>query len=276
MNFLSKSVLLFVACLLANIQVSAQCSNINSQNSSNAPNTQIFGGQVIGQSIHGTCFTGNLITKLAFWSHGNSLARVNLHIYESDVQTVSGTPIYTQEAIAVPPGNFGTKSIIELAQAVPVQSDKMYTFTLTNTGGNFIAPVSDNKYTGGQLYLAKDGNAGFRANHDLRFEVETIKRVLECAGAATNISVKKISGNTIEILVEKTGINNFTIFPPNNNSTILEFENVTHSLTRSDGVGPQAGASSQVWVVTRTDPSKPAKIKYIGNHCGGGSLTLLE
>lgn len=143
-------------------------------------------------------------------------------------------------------------------------------------GGNLIAHVSSNKYSGGSLYLKKGGSGGFNSAYDLRFEVESKNATLECAGNNTTIKVTKVTGQTIEITVVKTG-GNFTIFPPDTGGTILEFDNVTHSLTRGNGVGPQGKPSPQVWVVTRTDSSKPATIKYKSNSgpCSNKSLTLL-
>ena len=272
---------LFIALMLcSSIQLSAQCTNINGPSAQGAPNTQVFGNDSFGQSIQGSCFSGNQITKFSFWSQGNSPTKMSMKIYEGSSQTVSGTPIYTQNNISLPPANFGGKLTINLANPVAVQSSKTYTFVMTinsSGGGNLIAHVSDNKYSGGSLYLKKGGSGGFNAAYDLRFEVETTNAAMECTGINTTIKVTKVTGQNIEITVIK-GAGNFTVFPPDTGGTILEFDNVTHSLTRGNGVGPQGQASPQVWNVTRADPSKPAKIKFKSNSgpCSNMSLTLLQ
>ncbi|NRB51379.1 MAG: hypothetical protein HRU41_27155 [Saprospiraceae bacterium] len=270
---------LFIALMLcSSIQLSAQCSYINGPSAQGAPNTQVFGNDSFGQSIKGSCFSGNQITKFSFWSQGNSPTKLHLKIYEGNSQTVSGTPIHTQNDIPLPPANFGAKLTITLDKPVFVQSSKTYTFVLTirnGGGGNLIAHVSNNKYSGGSLYLKKGGSGGFNAAYDLRFEVETKNAELVCAGINTTIKVTKVSGENIEITVVK-GAGNFTVFPPDTGGTILEFGNVKHSLTRGNGVGPQGKASPQIWNVKRDDPSKPATIKYKSGNCAGQTLTILQ
>ncbi|MBX2871283.1 MAG: hypothetical protein KTR30_04265 [Saprospiraceae bacterium] len=271
----------FVALMLVScIQLSAQCSNINGPSAQGAPNTHVFGNDTFGQSIQGSCFSGNQITKFSFWSQGNSPTKVHLKIYEGNSQTVSGTVVHEQNDIPLPPANFGGKLTIDLDEPVFVNASKTYTFVVTirsSGGGNLIAHVSSDKYSGGSLYLKKGGSGGFNAAYDLRFEVESTNAALVCTGTNTTIKVTKVTGQNIEITVVK-GAGNFTIFPPDTGGTILEFDNVTHSLTRGNGVGPQGQASPQIWNVTRTDPSKPATIKYKSNSgpCSNMSLTLLQ
>lgn len=159
--------------LLASFAVSAQCSNINAKSTKDRFNTHVFNQQSFGQSIAGSCFTGNQITKISFWSQGNSPTRMNLKIFEGNGQTVSGNPIYTQDNINTPPTNFGGKLTVTLSNPVAVQSSKTYTFLFIMTGGNQIVHISDNTYSGGQFYLNKDGSAGFKSQYDMRFEVET-------------------------------------------------------------------------------------------------------
>lgn len=274
-----QSILFVALMLVSSIQLSAQCSNINGPSAQGAPNTQVFGNESFGQSIQGSCFSGNQLTKFSFWSQGNSPTRLSLKIYEGSSQTVSGQAIYEDGDVELPPANFGGKLTIDIDEPVFVNPSKTYTFVLTirsSGGGNLIAHVSSNKYSGGSLYLKKGGSGGFNSAYDLRFEVESKNATLECAGNNTTIKVTKVTGQTIEITVVKTG-GNFTVFPPDTGGTILEFDNVTHSLTRGNGVGPQAQASPQIWVVTRTDSSKPATIKYKSNSgpCSNKSLTLL-
>jgi len=270
MKFLLQFVLTVAFCALASVQLSAQCSNINSK-SVKGPGTHIFGTHSVGQSVWGACFSGNKITKFSFWSQGNSPTKLSFQIFEG--KRVSGTPIHQQD-VSLPPANMGGKLTIELDEPVFVQSNKIYTFLLTlnaSGGGNLIAHVSDNRYAGGELYIdKKDGSAGFKLGYDMRFEIETVKTSLDCGNAS--MSVQEVSGNTIKIKVENS--TTFTYFPPNTGGTIMAFENVSSNLTRADGVGPQGKASPYTWTVTRTDPSKPAIIKFKSGGCAGKSLVL--
>ena len=280
MNYLRSFIICTVFCFSMNFQLSAQCSNINSP-STRGPNTQVFGKMSFGQSIDGACFSGNQITKFSFWSQGNSPTKLHLNIYEGNSQTASGTAIYTENDISLPPANFGNKLTINLKNPVAVQSNKVYTFVLTirnGGGGNLIAHISEDKYAGGQFFLDKnDGKGGFNAQYDLRFEVETGDAPkLVCSGIGTTITLGKVTGENIEIIIEKDPGHRFTVFPPDNEPTPLEFINVTHSLDKGDGVGPQAGTGKQTWSVNRTNSSSPAVIKFKNDTCGGMSLELLK
>lgn len=178
-NYIIKNSIQSIVCIailfLTSAQLSAQCSNINAASTKDRPNpnTHMFNQQSFGQSIAGSCFSGNQITKISFWSQGNSPTKMNLKIYEANGQTVSGNPIYTHpQEISSPPTNHGGKLSVTLAQPVAVQSGKTYTFVFTMTGGNQIVHISDNTYSGGQFYQKKDGVDGFLSKYDMRFEVE--------------------------------------------------------------------------------------------------------
>jgi len=276
MKPLFRSILLVAVFLFTGLEVSAQCSNIDSPSAKNMPNTQVFASMSFGQSISGSCFTGSQIGGFSFWSQGNSRTKMDLKIYEGSSQTDSGTPLYTETGIELPPANFGGKLTVNFKSPVAVKSNKVYTFIFTGAGGNLIAHISDDKYSGGQFYLNKDGSGGFNANYDLRFEIEDVPS-MTCANIKATFTVGKVTSETIEIIVEKEASGMFTIFPPDTGGTILEFSNVNHSLTRADGVGPQAGSSPGKWVVQRADASKPATMKFKnGGACAGKTLTLLK
>lgn len=178
-NYVIKSAFQSIICiailLLTSVQLSAQCSNINAASTKDRPNpnTHMFNQQSFGQSIAGSCFSGNQITKISFWSQGNSPTKMKLKIYEANGQTVSGNAIYTHpQEISSPPINRGGKLSVTLAAPVAVQSGKTYTFVFSMTGGNQIVHISDNTYSGGQFYQKKDGVNGFNSKYDMRFEVE--------------------------------------------------------------------------------------------------------
>ncbi len=264
---------LFVALMLcSSIQLSAQCSNINGPSAQGAPNTQVFGNDSFGQSIQGSCFSGNQITKFSFWSQGNSPTKMSLKIYEGSSQTVSGTPIHTQNDISLPPANFGGKLTIDLASPVAVQSSKTYTFVLTinsSGGGNLIAHVSDNKYSGGSLYLKKGGSGGFNSAYDLRFEVES-ENAQEAGCGGIELSIVSSSGNEFQVKVDASNYNHQVTNPAAYAYQTIALENGT--CTSCPNV-PKGG--TKTWTIQgQASGTKLVYTKFTGPTCKGTTFTL--
>ena len=272
MKHLSQSILFFAICLLATFQLSAQCSNINSSSTKDRlnPNTHVFGNMSFGQSIAGSCFSGNHITKFSFWSQGNSSTKMDLKIFEGNSQTVSGTPIYTQSSVQLPPANFGGKLTIELDRAVPTQSSKTYTFVMTlasSGGGNLIAHVSDDKYSGGQLYLKKEAANGFNSKYDLRFEVETESAGNECGGIKLT-QLPTLSNGNMQVEIDATNYPHQLSHPAYSGGSQFEIINGT-----CEGCKSFKGTTG-IWTIKPSGTPVLKFTRFSGPDCNGKTFSL--